>query len=353
MPNKKKPIDEFRAEVDAKKQHEVDSAMSKARGEVGRYKTRYDDLLADYESFKNQSDWLDTLSREYEPGKPIEAKSKTGTGEGAVVAVASDWHVFEQVRPQEVNDLNSYSPKIAATSVSEFFNGILAWTEIHRNGLKIKTLVLALLGDFVTNMLHEDQKESNAGPVQEEVMFALNMICSGIDLMLAKGGFDEIKVVCCAGNHARDQKEAKRATGVAQHTYEWLMYRFMADHKYIGNETVSFQVANGYHNWLDMYGRQVRFHHGDWVRYMGGVGGLTIPMNKAIKSWNVGKQADFDIFGHWHQTLNPGLFYSNGSILGYSPYALKIKGEFERPQQGLIVVDSKRFITSVNRIYVR
>jgi len=269
-----------------------------------------------------------------------------------VIAVASDWHVYERVRPERVNGLNSYNPEIAERSIIEFFNGILAWVEIHRTKLKIKTLVLALLGDFITNTLYSDQKMENAGPVQEETLFALSLIKSGVDMLVDLGDFDEIRLVCCSGNHARPQKEKEVAMS-AVNTYEWLMYKFMADYLYKDHAVVKFQIANGYHEFLNIYGKEIRFHHGDWTRYMGGIGGLTIPLNKSIKAWNTGRHADFDIQGHYHQTLNPNLFYANGSILGYSTFAVLVKGEYERPQQGLIVIDSKRFITSVNRIYVR
>jgi len=347
-----KPIDDFKREIKQKKQHEFDSLKQEIKQAQDRHNRRYQDLLDDHNTFKGQCQWLDALATEYGPPISIEPKGKTGTGEGTIIAVGSDWHVFETVKPERVNGLNSYNTKIAAASVEEFFNGILAWTQIHRAQLNIKTLVLALLGDLISAMLHEDHKEENAGPPQEEVLFALDLICKGIDMLVEHGGFDEIIVVCCDGNHSRDTKET-RASGRSQHTYEWLMFQFLAKFVYADSDKVKFQVAEGYHNFLSVYGHDIRFHHGDWVRYMGGIGGLTIPMNKAIKSWNVGRKADFDIFGHYHQTMNPGLFLANGSILGFSPYAVKVKGEFERPQQSLIVIDSKRFITSVNRIYVR
>ena len=351
--DKQTPIDRFKDEVDASKQHEVDTKMADLRGEADRHKRRYDDLLNAYNTFRGQCGWLDALSIDYTPPKVIKAKSKTGTGEGTAIALASDWHVYETVKPEQVNGLNSYNPDIAKLSVTEFFNGILAWTEIHRTRLNIKTLVLALLGDFITNMLFEDAKEDNAGPVQEEVLFALRLICGGIDMLLENGGFDKIIIPCCAGNHARDIKEVHRASGKSLHTYEWLMYKFMSEFIYQDDSRVEFQIVDGYHNFLNIYGKIVRFHHGDWVRYMGGIGGLTIPMNKAIKAWNVGSPVDFDAFAHWHQTMNPGLFISNGSVIGYNPCAVKIKAEYERPQQSLLIADSERFITSINRIYVR
>jgi len=282
----------------------------------------------------------------------VEPISKTGTGEATVLQPAGDWHVYEVVRPERVSGLNTHTPEIAEQSANNFFNGSLAWTNIHRTAVKIKEIVLIFLGDFITNMLFEDQKTENAGLVQEETLFATKLLCGGIDFLLDNGDFNKIKVVCCAGNHSRPKKE-KDVANSAVNTYEWLMYKFMEDFIYPGNDKVEFQIANGYHTWVNVYGKDIRCHHGDWTNYQGGVGGLTIPMNKAIKAWNVGRKADFDILGHWHQTMAPGLFYANGSSLGYSTFAVKCKGEYERPQQGHIVVDSKRFITSINRIYVR
>lgn len=347
-----KTIDDFKDEIDAKKQHEVDTAIKRAREEVAMYKHRYDDLLSDYDLFKSQSAWLDSLTEKYTEPIAIEAQSKTGTGEATAVGVGSDWHVFEVVKPERVSGLNTYNPAIAEPSVSNFFNGILAWTNIHRTVLKIKNLVLLLLGDHITNMLFEDQKTENAGLVQEEVLFAMKLICGGIDFLLDNGDFDKITIVCCAGNHARPHKE-KDVANSAVNTYEWLMYKTLADFIYPSEKRVEFQIANGYHEWLSIYGGNIRVHHGDWVGYQGGVGGLTIPMNKAIKSWNVGRRADFDIFGHWHQTMSPGLFYSNGSILGYSTFSVLCKGEYERPQQGFLVFDNKRFLTATEKIFVR
>lgn len=352
MTEKKKPIDQFKAEVNAQKQHEVDAAMAKAKEEVNRYMRRYDDLLQDYELFREQSIWLDSLVKEYKTPIAIEPLTKTGTGEAVACVPCSDWHVYEVVRPERVSGLNSHNPQIAENSIKNLFNGILAWTNIHRTALNINQLLLLFLGDHVTNMLFEDQKVENAGLIQDEVLFALRLMCGGINLLLENGDFDKIKIVCCAGNHSRPKRE-KDVANSAVNTYEWLMYKFLADFIYPHEDRLEFVIANGYHEWVNVYGKDIRVHHGDWVNYQGGVGGLTIPMNKAIKAWNVGRKADFDIFGHWHQTMMPGLFYSNGSTLGYSTFSVKCKGEYERPQQGFLVFDSKRFITAIDRIYVR
>jgi hypothetical protein len=83
------------------------------------------------------------------------------------------------------------------------------------------------------------------------------------------------------------------------------------------------------------------------IRYGGGVGGLTIPANKAITQWNRLKHADFDCFGHFHQAFDGGTFISNGSMIGYNAYAISIKAAYEEPVQMLFGIHSKlgKYIT--------
>jgi hypothetical protein len=92
---------------------------------------------------------------------------------------------------------------------------------------------------------------------------------------------------------------------------------------------------------LDVFGVRLRFHHGDGIKYGGGVGGITIPVNKAIAQWNRAHYADLDIVGHYHQFFDGGNFIANGSVIGWSPYSLWIKASFEPPQQAFFLLDSK------------
>jgi hypothetical protein len=105
---------------------------------------------------------------------------------------------------------------------------------------------------------------------------------------------------------------------------------------------VSFQIDHSYLSYLDVMGWTYRIHHGDGIRYSGGVGGISIPVNKAIAQWNKSVKADFDIFGHWHQFLNSWNFFSVGCSVGHSPYAVWIKADFQPPTQGFVVSDKDR-----------
>lgn len=82
--------------------------------------------------------------------------------------------------------------------------------------------------------------------------------------------------------------------------------------------------------------------HGHAIRYGGGVGGIYIPINKAIAQWDKSERADLTVFGHFHQQRDGGNFICNGSLIGYSSFAQSIKADFEKPKQCLFLIDSKR-----------
>jgi len=106
-------------------------------------------------------------------------------------------------------------------------------------------------------------------------------------------------------------------------------------------------ISQGYHSYVTVLNTVIRFHHGHAIRYGGGVGGITIPVNKAIAQWNKSKVAGLDVFGHYHQFFDGGNFITNGSLIGYNTYALSIKASFEKPKQALLLIDRDRGKTCV------
>ena len=253
---------EFGAEVGQLKQHEFDARIAKLKLERNQTDLRYRDLLADFDAFKTDCVWLELLDSEFSRTTPILPSTKTGASESVAIATACDWHVYESVLPREVNALNEFNPDIARARIETFWRGVLTWVEIHRGATKIDTLLITFLGDLITNMLHDDQVEGNAGTPQEEILFALEMICSGLDMLLEKGGFKKIICCCCDGNHGRDTKFT-RASGRARHSHEWLLYQFLAK-LYAGK--IDFNIAEAYHLYQDVYDWKFRLHHGDLVR---------------------------------------------------------------------------------------
>ena len=265
---------------------------------------------------------------------------KSKPGEAVAVALLSDVHCEERVDPEDVpGTFNIYNPSVCQKRMEQFFQRVVLLTDAHRGLTKVNTLVLAILGDIITGHLHDDQRESNYMSPTKALVLAEEMLSGGIQYILDNGSFDKIIIPCTVGNHGRLTHKPRAKTALDQNL-EWLLYHHLS--KRITDPRVEWHIASGAHVYLDICGRVCRFHHGDDVRYQGGVGGLSIPLNKAISGWNKVKVADYDFLGHYHQCRDFGNAVVNGSIVGYGAYALRNKCDFEEPKQAYVLIDSKR-----------
>lgn len=266
--------------------------------------------------------------------------------EATAVAVASDWHVEETVLGKTVNNLNHFNLDVAEQRIHAFFRNVVKLTEIQRHGARIDRLMLVLGGDMMTGYIHEELIEGNSLSPTQTVLWLIERISSGIEYLSKH--FAEIVVPCVMGNHGRTTQKPRHATAAAN-SYEWMMYRVLADKL---KDKATWYVADGYHLLVDVYGKTIRVHHGDGLKYQGGIGGLTIPVEKAIASWNKGIPAHLDIFGHWHQSQHNPKWVSNGSLIGYGPYSVAIKAPFEKPTQTYFLFDKKHGRTGTFPIFL-
>ena len=129
-----------------------------------------------------------------------------------------------------------------------------------------------------------------------------------------------------------------------------MMYQMLKD-EYKNEENIKFLISNWYFNYLNLEWKILRFHHWDQINYWWWVWWPTIPINKAIDRFNKSKYANYDIFWHFHQTLNHKNFVVNWSLIGPTPYWMKFW--YEEPSQTLFLVDKKHGKTIHTPIYVK
>jgi len=270
----------------------------------------------------------------------IQPREGGGTNEAVPLLVASDWHVEEVVGNEIHGNLNRFNPDVAKTRAETFFQAGLRLVRLLHQDVSINTVVLALLGDFISNELHAaESAEKNAMQPTFALKYAQDLLIGGIEFLLNHSAY-EFVIPCHSGNHARTTLKT-RFSAENGHSLEYLMYLHLG--AYFRNEPrIQFQIAEGYHSYLPIYDQMVRFHHGHGIRYQGGVGGLTIPTNKAIEQWNKGVWADLDVFGHYHTLFDGRTFLSNGSLIGYNGFALSIKAPYHPPMQWMTLFDKKR-----------
>ena len=326
-----------------KKELDFDKVMAKAKTENTVLNRKYQEALRQIKALEKRNEMVAQLKDTIQV-ETIIPREPSGTSEATCVWVASDWHVEEIVRPELISNLNEYNMDIAKQRAQNFFRSGLRLTNILAKDTKINTIVLALLGDFITNDIHDELVEITEVLPVHAAIYAQNLIASGIEYILKNSEY-EIIVPCHSGNHGRTSK-VTHFSGENGHSLEFFMYKFL-EKRFARNKRVKFQVSTGYHSYLKIYDTTLRFHHGHAMRYAGGVGGITIPVNKAIAQWNKAIYADIDIFGHWHQFFDGGNFICNGSMIGYNSFALSIKASFEKPKQALFLIDKKRGKTAV------
>jgi hypothetical protein len=300
------------------------------------------------EALLRQELW-NSIERELAP-QPLVVKKLKSSAPATPILLCSDWHVEQKVTPAKINGLNAYNLDIARKRAQELFPRWLYLVEASRSISKMKTAVVWLGGDFISGAIHPELMESNYLSPTDAILFAEDLIVDGLDHLLKHGGFDHIDVVCNDGNHGRTT-EKKRVATRTENSFEMLMYKHLRK-MFRLTPKVKFHIAAGEQIIFQVQRSTIRFQHGDAVKFGGGVGGLTIPMAKAIAQWNKGTRVDFDVMGHWHQFLPNYWFLVNPPMIGYDEFALHIKAECQPPAQGLLIVDRDRGVVDQRRVFV-
>ena len=317
-----------------------------------------------FETYRAAHDFIEGLGEGYNAAEAtiITPRVSKRTSESMSVLFNADWHAFEQVKKEEVNGLNEYTPTICRDSVETASCFFVKQTDACRNITTINDALVCYLGDLMSGQLWPDQIEGNAGSPLEEAVFVVDLIISQLTYILAQGSFKNVHVYTVDGNHSRIT-EKKRKANRAHHSLEWLIFQFVQRHfEKVGEKRIHFNIGVSIHNYIEMmYGVDTRhpnglvwrLTHGDeGITYRGGVGGISVPANRQIRLWNEGRKADLTAFGHLH-TQEPNLrnYLAVGTTMGMSPNGLRYG--YEPPTQAMLTVEKQKGITGYYPIYVR
>jgi hypothetical protein len=325
---------------------QADRTIAQLRESLKDSQRKYTAALAELESAHKRADFNAGLI----DMRPREMKSwKRGKGAPATaILVLSDWHIEETVTPESVNNLNEYSIPIARRRVAEVFERAAMLLAHERTLVDIDHIVIATLGDFISGHIHEELLETCSMGPMEACREAGELILGGVEKMMTM--FRRVTIVTAHGNHGRSTHKIRVATG-HRHSHEHNLYKWL-EKSTAGTKGLEWQVGDGYLNYMDVQGYTIRFHHGDAVKYSSGVGGLSIPMNKAKANWDRSRRADLDICGHFHTWLYmPYKFLVNGCLIGMSPFGIRIRAEYQPPSQSLLIVDSRHGVTKALQVF--
>lgn len=297
-----------------------------------------DHLLQELADKDGQLQALSSLRQSPPPIIDKRPRGESHTRRGVPVLLCSDWHVEEPVDPKKVAGLNRYNLTIADKCIGELPDALEWLTRDTR--FDCKEAVVWLGGDLFSGYIHEELTESNfLSPVQA-VIWLQSRVEAMLRRILSLTKFELIRVVCNDGNHGRLTRKIRVSTRTAN-SLEWLLYQTLAT-RFESEPRISFQIAEGEWNYLDIFGKAYGFAHGDTFQYGGGVGGLLIPVRKGVNELRKYRALDHVTLGHFHTRTDDTGISINGSMIGINPYSMSKKFPPEPRQQSYFMIDSTR-----------
>jgi hypothetical protein len=312
-------------------------AEAKIQQEKRDLKKEHSALLDENKHLKQSIEELIAFKKP--PTVHVYKESKWTRSDATVMGIASDWHVEEPVDKASVHGLNEYNLDIAKSRAERFFRNLLRLADGFGRDSTVRTLYIPALGDFFSGWIHEELVANGLLPPGDAARFCKSLWFSGIDFLLKESSY-VLESDMIPGNHGRMTHKVHFGdpTGTS---LESVMYDAIVD-RYHNNPRVRFNVSKQAVVYRKFYEKFiVRALHGYEMKYGGGVGGITIPVLKALAQWDQGVKADLTIFGHFHQRIDGGRFLANGSMIGMNLFAQAIKASYEPPQQTVCLITAR------------
>lgn len=269
----------------------------------------------------------------------IDINKKSGNEATAIVQI-SDGHFGKVIVPSTVNGLNEYNPDIAKKRMQHCAENTMKLIKKEREDVKIDNLVLILGGDFLENsQLHNHSEMTTSMSPMEETLFSREILHKYIKTVCEYGNFKKIAIACTRGNHSRITHRMVASVDYRMN-YETILYSILKDD--FSKEAIEWTIPDSEVAEVEVYGKMLRVVHGHQIKFQGGVGGLTVPLNKYVMRMDQINKAFYNFVHHYHNLSYPTVRTTvNGSIVGYDPYAMSIGCSYEPPMQSFQLLDSK------------
>jgi len=258
----------------------------------------------------------------------------------------SDWHVEERVDKKMTRGLNEFNPDIARKRVDKLTENTLKLINKERQSVEIKSALIVIGGDMINSYLHEHDVIENYMSPLEAVLFAKELICKSLATIAEHGGLERIDVMCIRGNHPRLTKKMISSIDYKMNL-EAMIYNTVKEDRKLNHSMFNWHIPESEFGYIEVGGKMIRNMHGHQVKFQGGLGGITIPLNKYIMRLDQTQKADYTTLHHWHslKMISDCNTSINGSLVGFNSYAASCGFAYEPAQQAFQILDSKRGFT--------
>jgi hypothetical protein len=224
---------------------------------------------------------------------------KNDTSREEAILCLSDWH-YGQVSN---NIWNEYNTDICTQRVSKLFDKVSGALREHN----IKTLHIALLGDFVNGAIHTGCRVAAEENTCEQLMHVSEILANFINAISVY--VDVVCVYSTYGNHARtiqNKNDSIHADNMERVIPWWLKQRLKDNHKVNIVDSEYYEFI-----YLDVCGYNIVCIHGDLDRFKD----LGVIVN-SIFSKKYGKTIDYTFSGDKHHLESFEQFGIESTLVG-------------------------------------
>lgn len=307
-----------------------------------------DDYIAKLEAIVNTRE---VCTAEVYEINPV-SNPNSGKSTSVVIALLSDVHIDETVKPETVMGLNEYNAEIGKARVEGFFINLAKLISHSQKNYNINELILAGLGDFIGGWIHDELQQTNSMSPLSAVSYIQAIIVSGLKYLHENLDVEKIRFIGVVGNHSRLTKKNQYANAT-EVNLEFFMYKTIENTcRELGLNKIDFIIPQAEAAIVEVFGKRLFFTHGTNIKYGGGIGGIIVPVSRWFANTSKAFKIDFAFIGHFHQSLFTKRFCINGSVKGVDAYAVGKMLDLESAQQSMIILNEKRGFTQYSPIFL-
>ena len=252
----------------------------------------------------------------------------------------SDWHLDENVKPEQIANLNGYSRPIAEKRLRNYYQNTIDVCFKFLGGFKYSGLVNPWLGDIFSGNIHEELRNTNADVMLSSLLYWVGPVAAG--LRMQADAFGRVFVPVVVGNHGRNTVKPIHKNRVRDN-FDWLFAQIVA-RELADDKRITFAISESSDVRYNVYGTTYLGTHGDQAKGGSGIAAQLSPLMIMVARKMKRTPFDYLICGHWHRLSQFMKVRVNGSGVGYNEYAFHGNFDWEPPQQDLWLTDPKRGI---------
>ena len=286
---------------------------------------------------------------------PIEVSEVTvpdsvTTSEHNLVALLSDLHVGEVVKPSQVGGLDEYNLEVFDRRMNNWTNNLLYLTELKRAKRYVPKIEVFCLGDFVSGEIHDELIRTNEVHVFEQVLYAVKAVQKSLITLASQ--FDEVRVIGVSGNHGRNARKPY-AKDKQTMSFDFLIYQILSM-LLVNQKNIKFIIPETFFAFRNVLGTRFVALHGDGIKSTLGLPYYGLARMRARMQDMLGVDTPFDhmLLGHYHHFAQQDVYTINPSFKGADEYSVSGFFGANRPKQTLLTVHPEHGIVSTEHIFL-